>query len=133
MAGTLLLSSISNVALLSDMSNINKKTNQAINTLNRAHLIATYYVLKEDPTNQIKNMEETKMKKIKFANKFSNRTKVFGGMTVLLGIGTIISTVFDKKPSGENEATLPDIINDVVDTAGDAAETISDEVDNIDF
>lgn len=133
LAGTLLLSGITNVSLLSDMSKMQKKTDETIETLNRAHLIATYYILNQDPTNQIKKFkEETQMKKFNIGSNLSNRTKVIGSMTILLGIGTIISGIKDTKEIKALESAA-DMVNDAVDGIRETVEEVGSDIEVTDF
>ena len=115
----MVLSTLTNIALLSDLERVEKKTDKVLNTLNRANLIATLYVLKEKQNKNFK--EETQMKNI--GSKFSNRTKVIGGMTILLGIGTIVSAVRDSKELKEIET------DSIVDDISDTIEEIGDSID----
>lgn len=124
LAGTLLLSTATNIALLSDISKVNRRTDDVVNKLNRAHLIATYYVLKEDPTKSLNSKEETKMK---FMSKISNRTKVMGAMTILLGTATGISMLKDRRSVKELEA------NDIADVIENIRDGIEGDVLTIDF
>ena len=120
------MSGLTNIALLSDISRIEKKTDNVLTTLNRAQLIATLYVLKEKPNKLKKFKEETQMKNI--GSKFSNRTKVIGGMTILLGIGTVISAARDFKEIKEieNEAVLLEDVTDGVEQLASSIEEATD-------
>jgi len=120
------MSGLTNIALLSDISRIEKKTDNVLTTLNRAQLIATLYVLKEKPNKLKKFKEETQMKNI--GSKFSNRTKVIGGMTILLGIGTAISAARDFKEIKEieNEAVLLEDVTDGVEQIASSIEEATD-------
>lgn len=126
LTGTLVLSGLTNIALLSDISRIEKKTDKVIDTLNRAHLIATLYVLKEKK-NQIKFKEEKDMKKF---GKFSNRTKVIGGVTVLLGAATIISAIKDSRDVSEIEEGI-EILELVPEGAEELVDTATEIVDDV--
>lgn len=116
---------MTNISLLSDISKNNKRTDEVINNLSRAQLIATYYVLKEDPTNQFKkSKEENKMKK--FGSNISNRTKVLGGMTILLGAATIISGVKDKRNIESSDSNgIEDTVENIRDGIENAIEDIT--------
>ena len=121
LTGTLVLSGLTNIALLSDISRLEKKTDAVIDTLNRAKLIATLYVLKEKEKENLINKkfkEDIHMKNI--GSKFSNRTKVIGGVTILLGIGTVISAVRDTKE-----------LREISELGEDIREMLPDEVDGI--
>ena len=119
-AGTLALSSATNLSLMRDLRKANKKADKKIDALNRAHLIATLYVLK-DP-NWIKKYEEEikmKQKRNKIGSKFSNRTKAILGTTVLFAVGTVIS-IF-KDPAGDS-------IVDTAENIGDSIEGTLEEI-----
>ena len=134
LATTLALSCMTNISLLSDLSNVERKTDEIVNALNRAHLIATLYVLKEDPTNSFtKNTEENNMKNDKkIGSSISNRTKVLGGMTILIGAATIISGVKDHLGlKGAEDNVVENVIVDIRDGIEEFAGDIPAEVDNI--
>ena len=126
LAGTLAMSVLTNIALLSDIERLESKTDKVLNTLNRATLIATLKVLKE---NQKPNSNKFKEEKnMKLFGKISNRTKVIGGMTILLGIGTAISMIKDSKEIDSIEdgietfELIPEAAEELVDTIEDVAD-----------
>ena len=66
----------------------------------------------------------------KFGSKLSNRTKVIGGMTILLGIGTIISAIKDSKEIKEIEGDEI-LLEDISDGTEEVINAIDDAVENI--
>ena len=127
LTGTLVLSGLTNIALLSDLSRVEKKTDAVLEKINRTHLIAMLYVLqgKENQNLINKKIKEDKhMKNI--GSKFSNRTKVIGGMTILLGIGTVVSMVKDAKEVNALDADVELLDGDVTEVIDDAIEGIGD-------
>lgn len=130
LVGTLTLSCLTNVALLSDVSRLEKKTDKVINTLNRANLIATLYVLKEKQNLFNKNFKEDNHMK-NFGGKFSNRTKAIGGVTILLGIGTVISAVKDKKELREIDEVGEEMLDLIPEEVGGIIDDIEDATSEI--
>ena len=95
---------------------LDKKTERLLESLNRSQLIATYYMLKENESDLIK--EEQIMKN----GKFSNRTKAVAGITVALGVATVISGIKDYRDLKEIEMVAGDIsavLEDIKDTVED--------------
>lgn len=128
LAGTLALSTMVNVSLISDMNRIDKKTDEILNTMNRANLIATLYVLKNHQNTLKHYKEETKMKKLYI----SNRTKVFGTMTILLGAGTAVSAIKDLKAIKELDATTaPEVLEEITEDLAEAVEDAASGIDDI--
>ena len=106
---------------MSDINKVDKKTNEVVKKINHAHLVATLYVLKEDPTNSFtKNKEENNMK---IGSKFSNRTKILGGTTILLGAATIITVVKERLGMKKEE-----VVEELLEEVQDGVENIIYEV-----
>ena len=129
LTGALCTSLVANVAMANQMDKYEKRTENALKVLNRASLIATYYVLKKDPTNQFKHSkEETNMKKFNIGSKFSNRTKVIGSVALAFTIGAAASAVHDVKVAdvAADELIELEIAPEAVEAAvEDAAEVIN--------
>ena len=121
---------MTNISLLHDISKIEKRTNEVVNNIDYAHLIATLYVLEEDPTNSFtKNKEENNMK---IGNKISNRTKIMGGTSILLALATVVSVVkdnLDLKSSEEN--VIEEAADVIIDVIEEAIDDIPEGVDTI--
>lgn len=119
--------------MANQMDKLEKRTDSTLDLLNRASLIATYYVLKRDPTNQLNIIkEETTMKKRnRLGSKMSNRTKTMGSLTIAFALGTIVSAIHDNKNAESIEVTdnvAFDEIGELADTVGDVVEEIADEI-----
>ena len=65
-------------------------------------------------------------------SKLSNRTKVIGGMTILLGLGTIVSIVKDSKEIKELEAD-ENVIEAAAEFVEEIDDGVSDVVETLDF
>lgn len=127
-------SSLTNLCLLSDISKLEKKTDNILDTLDRAHLIATLYVLKEkEPKHIYSNYkEEITMKNNE--GTMSNRTKVLGAISIGFTIAAVASLIKDRKTLGIEEelSSLGDSAMDLIeDSVSDAADTISDVADEV--
>lgn len=61
---------------------------------------------------------------MKIGSKFSNRTKVIGGMTILLGVGTIISAVKDNAELKKIDADA-ELLEETMTEVADAIEEVA--------
>lgn len=91
-----------------------------INDLDRANLIALYYILQRK--NKKINKEEKKMKIM------SNRTKVIIGAAVVLGGLAVISAIKDHTSVSEITEVIEDAANEL---AEGTAEAVSDAVEEV--
>ena len=122
LTGALATSVVANVAMANQMNKLEKRTDNTLEVLNRASLIATYYVLKKDPTNQLKQFkEETKMKKIKFKNKFGAKVSNATKTTITVGVGLLAYGIGRAINSYTN--------NESIDV--EASEPIREAIENI--
>ena len=115
---------------MSDISRIEKKTDAVLDKINRAHLIATLSVLQSQ--NQIKkSKEELQMKKFNIGSKLSNRTKIIMGITLVTGIGAVISAVKDSRDIADIEFidVTEELGERVVERLEEATSAIAEEVE----
>lgn len=133
---TAILSGAANISLLHELSKTKAQTDEMIEALNRAHLIATLYVLK-DPKNNFKKFKEETQMKLNLKGNLSNRTKVIGGLTIIGALVTGISMFVDAKQIESIEAAdesasaverVVDAIEEIASAVADRAEEATDTV-----
>jgi hypothetical protein len=121
---------LTNASLIVDIYNVSKRVNREIDTLNRAHLIATLYVVKNPNKfkERIKMNEKFKFNIGEIGGKISNRTKAIGAMTLLLGAGTALSFISDKK--NVSAADMIESAREAVEEVVDLIPASDDDVTN---
>lgn len=110
-----------NIMLLIQINKEKRFSESMINDLNRAELIALYYI-KETNKNKRQIKEEITM--MKFA---SNRTKIFAASAAVLTVATVISAIRDNH---EVAALIEDAATKTEEVAATASEAVADAVED---
>ena len=99
--------------------NKEKQYNKSLlNDLNRANLIALYYILQRKKD----NFKEEKIMKF-----MSNRTKVIIGTAVVLGGIAVISAIKDYTSVGEITEAIEDAASEVIEGTAEAVSGVVEE------